>query len=130
MLGPSPYALATPEFRFRALAAMAGRAAVGGPREAALVALLAARLAAGARPGGSLTQPQRARRAEAARSWIGTLALTPVLRAAIARLLDASVGDDPRAVAAALAKVTDVTAQWLDRPARSELDALAAELAA
>ncbi len=128
MLGPSPYALATPEFRFRALAAAAARAAIGGPREAVLVTLLAARLASAAGPASNLTQAQRARRAEAARGWIGTLALTPVLRAAAGRLLDACAGTDPLAVAAALVKVTDVTAQWLDRPARSELAALTAEL--
>lgn len=127
MLGPSPYALATPEFRFRGLAALAGRAAVGGPREAALVALLAARLAAGAAPAGGLTPAQRTRRADAARGWVGTLALSPVLRAAVGRVLDASTGGDPAGVSAAIRKVTDVTAPWLDRPARSELEALAAE---
>ncbi|MEA3246571.1 MAG: hypothetical protein U9Q74_10490, partial [Gemmatimonadota bacterium] len=130
MLGPSPYALATPAFRFQALAATVGRAAMGGPREAALVALLAARMAAGAAPAGGLSPAQRARRAEAARGWVGTMALSPVLRAAIGRLLEASAGSDPSAVAGALCKVTDVTAQWLDRPARSELEALAAKLVA
>lgn len=130
MLGPSPYALAAPGFRFRALAMAAGRAAVGGPREATLVALLSARLAAGMRPPLALGAAQRARRADAARAWIATLALPAVQKAAAVRLVDASAGTDPAAVAQALAKVTDVTAQWLDRAARSELESLVADLRA
>jgi hypothetical protein len=129
MLGPSPFALAAPEFPFRALAALAGRAPLGGPRETALATLAAVRLAVAAAPPLPLAAPLRAMRAEAARLWLSSLALPGPVRAAILRLVDASVADDRRALFAAVAKVTDVTAPHLDRGARSELDRLGARFA-
>jgi hypothetical protein len=129
MLGPSPYVLAAPEFPFRALAALAGRAPLGGPRETALATLAAARLAAAAAPPLPLAAPLRASRADAARLWLSSLALPAPVRAAILRLVDASATDDLRAISAAVAKVTDVTAPHLDRGARSELDRLGARFA-
>ncbi|HLA90221.1 MAG TPA: hypothetical protein VJL28_07325 [Gemmatimonadaceae bacterium] len=128
MLGPSPYALAAPVFPFRALAALAGRAPLGGPRETALATLVAARLAAGATPPALLAPPARAARAEAARLWLTSIALPAAVRGALLRLADASGTDDLRAIAVALARVTEVTAPHLDRGARSELDRLGARL--
>ncbi len=127
MLGPSPYALASPAFRFPALARAAGRAPVGGPREALLATLLAARLCAAVRPPVALDAAQRARRAAAARDWLGTHLVPAIHKAAVSRVVEASAGTDPASIAAALAKVTEVTAQWLDRAARLELEALTAE---
>lgn len=126
MLGPPPYALTAPSFAFRALASLAARAALGGPRETALAALVAARLALGAAPPHALAPALRVARAEAARVWLTSVALPAPVRSAIGRLLDASGGNDDRAILASLVKVTDVTAPMLSRGARSELDRLAA----
>jgi hypothetical protein len=93
-----------------------------------MAALLGARLAAALLPPAPLTPTQRARRAEAGRSWLGTAAVHPVPKAAVTRLLEATGAGDVAAVATALAKVTDVTAPWLDRPARSELEQLVRDL--
>jgi len=126
MLGPPPYTLTAPAFSFRALAALAARAALGGPRETALATLIAARLAAGAAPPISLAPPLRAARADAARIWLSSVTLPAPVRAAIAKLVDASAGNDERILTAALAKVTDITAPLMTKGARLELDRLAA----
>jgi hypothetical protein len=128
VLGPSPYALATPAFRFKALALAAGRASLGGPRETALAVLIGARLAAATTGPGALAVDVRAARAEAARAWLGTIAVPAVTKLAVSRLIEFTARNDPAGLAAAVAKVTDVTAPLLDRAARSELDQLAATL--
>jgi hypothetical protein len=130
MLGPPPYTLAAPSFAFRSLAILASRAALGGPRETALATLIAARLAAGAAPPVTLAPPLRVARADAARVWLSSVTLPAPVRAAIAKLVDASAGNDGRTIAISLAKVTDVTAPVLTRGARSELDRLAARFGA
>jgi hypothetical protein len=130
MLGPPPYTLAAPAFAFRSLAALVGRAALGGPRETALATLIAARLAAGAAHPVALALPLRAARADAARIWLTSVALPAPVRAAIGKLVDASAGNDDRAILTAINKVTDVTAQLLTRGARSDLDRLAAQFRA
>jgi len=129
VIGPQPYALATPVFAFRALAALAGRAPLGGPRETAISTLIAARLVAGVIEPFPLLQPLRKARADAARVWLTSVALPATTRTAVLKLIDATSGEDRRVVAQALAKVTDVTAPHLDRGARSELERLAARLA-
>ena len=130
MLGPSPFALAIPTFSLRAVALAAGRAPLGGPRESLLVALVAARLAAGALPEAKLSPAQRESRADQARLWIGTIAVPQVPKVAAARVIELSAKGDREGLAEALAKVTDVTAPYLDRGARSELDSLSAKLRA
>ncbi|HVT38077.1 MAG TPA: hypothetical protein VHE78_03470, partial [Gemmatimonadaceae bacterium] len=87
MPGTPPYALATPVFPFRALALLAGRSPLGGPRETALATLIAARLAAAAAPPASLSGAIRAARAEAARAWITSVTLPAPERAALLRLV-------------------------------------------
>ena len=128
MLGPPPFALATPAFQFKALALAAGRAPLGGPRETALAALIGARLAAGTIGPGALAADVRAARAEAARGWLGTIAVPSVTKVAVARLIETTARNDLASLAAAVAKVTDVTAPYLDRTARSELERLNAAL--
>ncbi len=127
MLGPPPYTLTAPTFAFRSLTSLAARAALGGPRETVLATLIAARLTAGAAPPTTLAPPLRVARADAARVWLSSVALPAPIRAAIGKLVDASAGNDERAILASLAKVTDVTAPVLTRGARSELDRLAAK---
>jgi len=128
VLGPSPFALAIPAFRFKALALAAGRAPLGGPREAALAVLTGARLAAATSGPGALAADIRFARADAARAWLGTIAVPAVAKVAVARLIETSARTDQAALIAALIKVTDVTAPYLDRAARSELEQLAIAL--
>ena len=123
----APYAVVAPSFRFPALAALAGRTAIGGQREVALAAYLAARLAQDALPDRGLSPAVRAERASGARSWLSTLSLPQNVRTPLAQLMDASA-QDVRDAAAALRPVMAVTASYLDRGARSELQNLASML--
>jgi hypothetical protein len=128
VLTPPPYALAGTEFPFRALAALAGRAPLGGAREAALAVLMAARLADAMLPPTALSIASRRVRAEGARHWLSTIALGAPIRAAITRVVDATAIDDPHGAAVALGKATEVAAGYLDRGSRRELERLSARL--
>lgn len=130
MLGPPPFALSAPAFRLKALALMAGRAPLGGGRETALAVLVGARLAAGMLGAAALAADVRGARADAARNWLASIAVPPVTKVAVSRLIDATVRDDSGAAAAAIAKVAEVTAPYLDRAAQSELERLATALRA
>ena len=125
---PAPYSLAPPVFRFRALAALAGRAALGGERETALAVLLAARLAVTLLPPDTLAPEARAERANAARTWLSSLALPAGVRPALTRVIDASAGDSTAAVGAALEKAADSVAKLLDAASNAELAALVRDL--
>jgi hypothetical protein len=125
-----PYSLSTPVFPFRALAALAGRLPLGGERELALAAFMAARLASGSLPPHPLSAAARQHRATAARVWFSTLALLPAARTPIARLVEATEREDPRTTAAALTDVVAIAAPILDRGARTELAELVAALEA
>lgn len=128
MLTPPPYALTGTEFPYRALAALAGRAPLGGAREAALATLLAARLAEAMLPPISLSVAVRRTRADGARHWLTSIALSSPIKAAVGRLVDVTATDDPHGAAMALIRVTEVTAPHLDRGARLELERLATRL--
>lgn len=116
-----PYALTTPRFQFRALAALAGRSPLGGDREVALATLLAARLVMGAIPPQALPQGVRATRANGARTWFASLALPAVLRQSLARLVDATTSVDRDSLEPALRGVIEVTTPQLDAGAIAEL---------
>jgi len=116
-----PYALATPRFRFRALAAVVGRSPLGGEREVALAALLAARLVVGALPPLPLPQAVRITRASGARAWFAALALPAALRQSLARLVDATTSVDGNGLEPALRSVIDLSAPALDPGAIAEL---------
>lgn len=127
----APYALEPTPFPFPSLAALAGRASMGGPRETALACLVVARLAADAMTAGaSLSPEQRQDRAASARHWLGSAALPAAVRAALVRLADATAGGDAAAVKAAVESVIAVTASQLDPGARLELTRLAQAVAA
>ncbi|MBI1808410.1 MAG: hypothetical protein HYR75_00815 [Gemmatimonadetes bacterium] len=128
MLPPQPYALETPPFPFRALAALAAKAPLGGARETALATLIASRLIVGALAPLSLPAPARRQRADAAKVWLSAVALPAPVRTAIARLVELSASDDLESIAQGVTKVTEVTAPYLDRHARLELERLAARL--
>ena len=125
-----PYALPAPAFRFRNLAALAGRAPIGGAREVALACFVAARLVNDCcDPMLGLDEEARAARCAGAKGWLGTIALPSPVRTPVARLAEASANGHPEAMAplvTALAKAAD---SFLDPAARAELDALASTLA-
>jgi hypothetical protein len=119
------------EFRFPALAAAAGRAALGGERETALAAYLAARLADDATLPTALPLATRVQRAAAARSWVAGLALSAPVRRAVLRLLDSSELEDAaarKAIPDAMQTVTSVTATLLAPAAHLELENLGTSL--
>ncbi|MEP6493142.1 MAG: hypothetical protein ABJF01_10730 [bacterium] len=122
-----PYALSVTTFRFAALAALAGRAPIGGQREVALATYLAARLADDVRSARNLSPATRAERAGSARSWMSNLALPNTVRPALVRLVEASANDTAD-TARALRVVIGVTATLLDSGAQSELERLATAL--
>ena len=124
-----PYALAAPVFRFRNLAALAGRAPIGGAREVALACFVAARLVDDCcDPALHLDEEARAARCTGAKGWLGTIAIPAPVRAPVAKLAEASANGHPESMAPlvkALAKAAD---SFLDPAARAELDALASRL--
>jgi len=122
------YTLDAPAFRFRALAALAGRAPLGGQREVALACFMAARLAAASAGAHALPQPVRQSRATGARAWFASIALPANTRIPLTRLADATASGSPSTIAEALTHVIAVTAHHLDAAAHSEIERLIAEL--
>lgn len=116
-----PFAPARAGFPTPGLVAAAARAALGGPREALLGVLMAVRLASGMRPPHPLSAAVRRARAAQATNWLAALTLPAKLRAALQKAFAASAAADRPAMADALSAVTDITASYLDRVARSEV---------
>ncbi|HEX9483853.1 MAG TPA: hypothetical protein VF929_04705 [Gemmatimonadaceae bacterium] len=123
-----PYALASPTFRFRHLANLAGRAQIGGAREVALACFVAARLAADAGNGAEEGASGRTTRSTAARAWLGTLTLPTPVRSSAARCAESSAGGRTGTLARELTGLMQAAAAYLDAPARHELEVLAASL--
>ena len=115
-----PYALSTPYFRFRALASLATRAPLGGPREVVLATYLVARLVDDCLPEKELPVVARAERSASARGWLANVALPTAVRASLLRLAEATGGDlinlEP-----ALRSVITIVDSYLDAPSRLEL---------
>ena len=126
--GAPPYSLATPAFRFPAMAALAGRAPIGGDREMAIGCLVGLRLAAGALPPHRLPVVVRAERSAAAKAWVTALALPPAARTAFVKLADAAGDEDPGLLRSALVKFVNLCSPALDGPARLEAERFVAEL--
>jgi len=116
-----PYSLPTTEFPFRALARLAGRAALGGAREQVFAILLAARLVDSAVGEHPVPSPLRRTRATAAKSWLSALALPAASRTVMSRLVEATATDDWRALADAWEEAQALVAPSLDPPALAEL---------
>ena len=127
LVAAPPYALATPTFRFRALASLAGRAPIGGPREVALATYLVARLVDDCQPSKMLPGPARAERAAAARNWLAGVALPNSIRALLAKLVDATAGDSSQ-LGAPLSDAMAAVDSYLDPASRSELERLSRAL--
>jgi hypothetical protein len=123
-----PYALSSPAFRFRALASLAGRAPLGGPREVVLATYLVARLADDCLPEKQLPAAAREERSTAARGWLANIALPAPVRTALTKLAETTahgISD----IGPMLATVIIATSSYLDAPARTELDRLARSFA-
>jgi len=126
----APYALEPAVFPLPALAAMAGRAPLGGPREIVLACLMVARIVIDATAtDGVLTDEQKRGRANEAAQWLGATAIPTPVRAALIQLAEAAAGSDRGESRAALDSVMTVTANYLDPGARLELGRLAQAIA-
>ena len=124
-----PYALSAPVFRFRHLAALAGRAPIGGAREVALACFVAARLAAECLVDGDAAHATaRAARSTGAKGWVATLALPTGVKGPLQRCLETSASGSRAVVARELAALAAAAASYLDSFSRAELDSLAASL--
>jgi hypothetical protein len=119
-----PYAVPPTEFRFPALAALAGRAQLGVDREIALATYLAARLVQDAGGAGSLSEPARVERASTARTWLSTLSLPAPLRASIGHLIESTAAADTSSLADDLRAVVASVHTYLDIQSRAELQRL------
>ncbi len=126
----TPFAATRASFACPALLDQAGRAGLGGAREALLGAVMAVRLVAAIRPPRPLDPAVRTARAEVARQWLGALTMPPRTRTALLRAFATSASGDPGAAAEALEAVTEVTSTHLDRASRSELVRLVTALRA
>ena len=126
-----PYALSAPLFRFRNLAALAGRAPIGGAREVALACFVAARLVSDCcDPTLDIDEELRAARCAGAKGWLGTIAIPSPVRTPVAKLAEASALANPAVMAPLVGSLAKAAESFLDAPSRSELDGLAARLAA
>ncbi|MEO6528339.1 MAG: hypothetical protein ABIP93_17090 [Gemmatimonadaceae bacterium] len=125
-----PYALVTPAFRFRHLAALAGRAPIGGAREVALACFVAARLISDCcDPSMELNGDARAARCAGAKAWLATLAIPAPVRAPVSRCADASALPDSAGMDVLVTGLAKAAESFLDPAARAELEALAVRLA-
>jgi hypothetical protein len=125
---PTPFAPPRALFAFPGLAAAAARAPLGGAREALTGAMMVARLAQGMRLPHPLPVEARRARSEQAKNWLSSLTVPSKTRTALLRGILVSAQGDRTVMAEALSGVTDVTAAFLDRVARSELTRLAESL--
>lgn len=124
-----PYAVPPTEFRFPALAALAGRAQLGGDREVAIAMYLAARLVQDSVGAARLSEAARAERATNAKTWLSSFTLPAAVRSAIARLIESTAGDAASVVDDLRAGVASART-YLDIQSQAELERLAKSIAA
>lgn len=124
-----PYTLAAAGFPLRALAALAARSPLGGPREVLLAAMQAARMVEGAGGLHPLPESLRRSRANAARVWMSALALPAAARQVISRAIECSSGSDRDALMQAWAAVAELVTPGADLASRAELRRLTMMLA-
>jgi len=130
VLTQPPYALASVVFRFRALAALAGRLPLGGERELVMALWMGARLADGCTAREQLPGPLRKARVSAARHWIAALSLGVAARSAANQLAESSGGESREQVIVSLERLVTLVQAQLDPPSRTELRQLIAALRA
>ena len=131
MIGLQPrFALATPVFRFRSLAALSGRASLGGDRETLLACLQLARLCAGILPPNALSRELTLERTEHTKQWLSSLAIPSGIRSTAFGVIGGLTGHDRARCALAFEDLVKAAAGQLDEASRAELTALMHELAA
>jgi hypothetical protein len=131
VIGQSPrYALATPVFRFRALAALSGRASLGGDRETLLACLQLGRLCAGILPPYEMSREVTLERTENTRQWLSALAVPSGIRSTAFGIFGALTGFDRARLADAFLDLVKAASGQLDEASRAELNALLHELSA
>lgn len=131
MIGQPPrFTLATPVFRFRALAALTARAPLGGDRETVLACLQLGRLCAGLLPPYTMSRELTVERIEQTRQWVSALAVPTGIRAVAFSIFGALNGFDRSRAALALADLVKAAYGQLDEASRFELDTLRQELTA
>ncbi len=101
---------------------------MGPEREAALACLMVARLANGSLAPAPLTPSVRADRAQRARGWLASLALSAPLRTAVVRVAELSGATNVQGLAPAVMGMAVAAARQLDAASRVELEKLAARL--
>jgi hypothetical protein len=122
------FALATPRFRFRALAACAGRASLGGDREIALACLVGGRLASGLLSPYTFSAADIKARSAAAKHWLASLSLPAPVRTGLSHVADAAGSGNKQATASALTQLVSVARQHIDEASSMELAAVASGL--
>ena len=122
-----PYSLKVPRFRFPALAAAAGRAPIGARRGAALASFVVARLADDSVGPRALDQEARVARGTAARSWLASMTLPALQRAAFVAVVSESESPTPQP-ADALRRLVAALGDHLEPAGSAELTRLAARL--
>jgi hypothetical protein len=130
VIGQQPrFSLATPRFRFRALAACAGRASLGGDREVAMACLVGARMASSMLPPYSIAAVDAKVRSASAKQWLSSLSLPASVRSALTHLADTVASGDKTRAGEALSKLTAAAAHQIDEASAAELRALVTDLA-
>ena len=131
MLGQLPrFALVTPVFRFRSLAAAAGRAALGGDRETLIACLQLGRLCAGILPPYELSRELTLERTENTKQWLSSLAVPSGIRSTAFGIFGGLTGHDRARCALAFEDLVKAAFAQLDEASRAELNGLIHELAA
>ncbi len=123
-----PYALARSNFPFPGLAAQAGRAGLGGPREAILASLVVARLCAALLPPYDISFEDAAIRSAQAKNWLCGLTLGAGLKNILTSVIEAAGRIDRAAAADALEKLVGSSAGGFDAASREEMEKLVADM--
>jgi hypothetical protein len=130
VLGQLPrFALTTPVFRLRALAALSGRASLGGDRETLLACLQLGRLCAGILAPYEMNREQLHERTENTKQWLSALAVPTAIRTAASSIFGALNSFDRTRSAEAFGGLVKAISGQLDEASRAELNALIQELA-
>jgi hypothetical protein len=127
---PPRFTLATPVFRFRALAALTARASLGGDRETVLACLQLGRLCAGLLPPYAMSRELTVERIEHTKQWVSALAVPTGVRAVAFGIFGALNGFDRARAAVSLGDLVKAAAGQLDEAGRLELETLRQQLAA
>src|SRR5258707_12813826 len=129
VIGQQPrFALATPHFRFRALAALAGRGALGGDREVALACLVVARLACGMLAPFDIQAADAKSRSAATKQWLSVLSLPSSIRIPLAHVADSVSTGNPTSTSVALERMLVAVSRNIDEASAGEIRAIVAEL--